>query len=185
MCAAWFALQTRARCESTVRDLLTAKGYDCFLPSYKRKKIWSDRVVEKELPLFPSYLFCRFDLHVSRGMGRVLTTPGVWKILNFGGNPVAVCDREIEALQKVIAGESTREPWVFVPFGARVRLESGPLKGVEGVSVTHRGCRKLLLSVSLLQRSVLVGLDAGVAVSVLDSSPIVNREPLSDMLLRR
>lgn len=164
----WFALHTQTRYESTAKNLLTAKGYECLLPSYKRRRIWSDRVVESDQPLFPSYLFCRFDPRVVGGMAKVLTTPGVRRILSFAGKPVAVSEREIESLQILMKASVPREPWNNIPAGTRVRIDSGPLRGVEGISLHQNADHKVLLSVSILQRSVMVSLRRDVAVSVLE-----------------
>jgi hypothetical protein len=57
----WFALQVRTRQEASVGDQLNGQGYERFLPLYKARKRWSDRIKEVETPLFPGYLFCRFD----------------------------------------------------------------------------------------------------------------------------
>ncbi len=167
----WFALQSKPKCEWTARECLASKGYECFLPSYRQKKQWADRIVEKELPLFPSYLFCRFDVQAPAGMGRVVSTPGVWRIVSFGGKPVAIVDHEIEALQKLIQAGLPREPRNHIPSGARVRVENGPLAGVEGISLPSNS-RKLVLSVALLQRSVVVTLQHGTTVTVLEAPSI-------------
>lgn len=165
----WFALQARPKCEWVAREGLALKGYECFLPSYRQKKRWADRVVEKELPLFPSYLFCRFDLQAPAGMGRVVSTPGVWRIVSFGGKPVSIADHEIEGLQKLMNGELPREPLNYVPTGTRVRIVTGPLAGVEGISLPNSNHRKLVLSVSLLRRSVVVSLEHNTAVTILEA----------------
>jgi transcription antitermination factor NusG len=52
------------------------------------------------------------------------------------------------------------QPWPFLKVGERVRIEAGPLRGLEGVLVEFKGNRRLILSVSLLQRSVAVEMDA-------------------------
>ncbi len=57
----WFALHVHARKESFVAAQLENQGIECFLPRYKSFRKWSDRMKEVELPLFPSYLFSRFD----------------------------------------------------------------------------------------------------------------------------
>src|SRR5579859_2892809 len=81
----WFALQVRMRHEALVTAHLNGKGYEWFLPLYKSRKRWSDRVKETELPLFPGYLFCRFD---PQNRLPILKTPGVTQIVgynNLGG----------------------------------------------------------------------------------------------------
>ena len=58
----WFAVQTRTRYENFAAKQLAGRGYEVFLPFYQCKRRWSDRMQEFEMPLFPGYLFCRFNL---------------------------------------------------------------------------------------------------------------------------
>lgn len=44
----WFALQTKPKHEKQIERLLRQKGYECFTPTYRLKRKWSDRVVETE-----------------------------------------------------------------------------------------------------------------------------------------
>src|SRR2546430_13551223 len=44
----------------------SGQGLECFLPLYKSIRRWSDRKKELEQPLFPGYLFCRFDFENRR-----------------------------------------------------------------------------------------------------------------------
>jgi len=98
MAITWFALQTKPRNEKQVERLLTNKGYECFLPIYRQKRQWSDRVIEIDLPLFPMYIFCRFS---PSGVGKAITTPGVTRIVGFGGQYAEV---ELEEMQVAIDG---------------------------------------------------------------------------------
>ena len=52
----WFALQVRTQHERGVAEFLRGGGFDWFLPLYKCRKRWSDRVKEVEVPLFPRLL---------------------------------------------------------------------------------------------------------------------------------
>jgi transcription antitermination factor NusG len=105
--APWFALQTTPRNEKQVERLLTHKGYECCLPIYRQKRRWSDRVIEVELPLFPMYIFCRFN---SSAIGKAIATPGVTRIVGFGGRSAEVKIEEIEALQLLSQSSLLREP---------------------------------------------------------------------------
>ncbi len=73
----WFALQTRSRYEHFVAAMLRGKGYELFLPVYTCQRRWSDRIKELELPLFPGYLFCRFN---PLDRFPILVTPGVIQV---------------------------------------------------------------------------------------------------------
>src|SRR5215472_11210895 len=88
----WFALLVKPRHERAVADALRLKGFEEFCPQYVAIRRWSDRLKRLELPLFPRYVFCRFD---RRDSLYALTTPGVASILGIGKLPLPVPDTEI------------------------------------------------------------------------------------------
>src|SRR5277367_6923259 len=126
----WFALQVRVRHESSVADYLGGLGYEWFLPLYKVRKRWSDRIKEVKAPLFPGYLFCRFD---PQDRLPIMKTPGVMQIVGVNRVPVPVDEVEIDAIQTLVASGIPNQPWPFLQVGERVRIESGSLRGLEGI----------------------------------------------------
>jgi len=66
---------------------LEGQGFECFLPKYKSVREWSDRKKEVEQPLFPGYLFCRFDYTQRRP---VVVTPGVLQVVGCGRTPTPI-----------------------------------------------------------------------------------------------
>src|ERR1700691_4477945 len=95
---AWFALTVGPRKEKITAETLRARGFEDFLPLYSSSRLWSDRIKKLERPLFPGYVFCRFDPQVRQ---TVLKTPGVVSIVSFVKVPEPVEDSEISALQAV------------------------------------------------------------------------------------
>jgi transcription antitermination factor NusG len=171
----WYALQVRARFEQAVAGHLHGKGYEWFLPLYKLRKRWSDRVKEVEAPLFPGYLFCRVNL---QDRLPILKTPGVVQIVGSNRTPIAVDEGEVQAIQRMVASGIPNQPWPFLAAGDRVRIESGPLTGLEGILVDFKGNHRLVLSVTLLQRSVAVEIDSAFVTSLRSSSrPGLKRAP--------
>jgi transcription antitermination factor NusG len=152
---AWFALAVIPRKEKVTAQTLRAKGYEDFLPLYTVKRRWSDRIREVELPLFPGYVFGRFDPCVRLP---ILKIPSVMSIVGLGKTPQAIPDVEIYALQSVCKAGIHAVPYPFMTIGAKVRMNEGPLAGVEGILVEAKQSR-LILSVSLLQRSIAVEVD--------------------------
>jgi DNA-binding CsgD family transcriptional regulator/transcription antitermination factor NusG len=152
----WFALQIRHRYERFVANHLGSSGYEAFLPVYSSRRQWSDRLKEFEVPLFPGYLFCRFD-----PLDRlpILMTVGVIQVVGIGKKPVSVDDAEITAIQTLVQSGLPAHPWQFLQVGERVRVERGPLSGIEGILMALKGRHRLILSVTLLQRSVAVEVD--------------------------
>lgn len=152
----WFALSTRRNREKNVAEILKGKGYEGFLPTYRTSRKWSDRYKELELPLFPGYVFCRFD--PLRRLP-ILTTPGVILVVGNGRVPIPVEDSEIEALKRISRSHLQAEPWPYLQVGQRVLIEGGSLAGLEGILQDVRKSCRLVVSVNLLQRSVAVEVD--------------------------
>jgi transcription antitermination factor NusG len=153
----WFAIRTKTTHEKRVESLLEYPQYECFLPIYVPRRRWSDRIKEVEFPLFPGYVFCRFDVHAH---GPVLKTPSVMGIAGVGARPIPVDDHEIAAIQCVHHAGLAVVPHFFLQVGQRVRISGGSLDGVEGVIEDAALRNRLIASVNLLQRSVAVEIDS-------------------------
>jgi transcription antitermination factor NusG len=78
------------------------------------------------------------------------------QIVGFGKTPVPVDDTEIAAIQRAVTSGLAKEPWPYLQLGEKVRVECGALRGVEGILLNMKGSHRLILSVTLLQRSVAV-----------------------------
>jgi transcription antitermination factor NusG len=152
----WYAVRVRSQHEDMVARHLRVRGLESFLPLYRQRHRWSDRLKEIDIPLFPGYVFCQFS---SSNRLPVLTVPGVVQIVGFGKNPVPVDDSEIAALQAAVKSGLPAQPWPFLDVGDKVRIEDGPLFGVEGILVGLRGQHRVVISITLLQRSVAVEID--------------------------
>jgi transcription antitermination factor NusG len=144
--------------ELFVADTLTGKGYRSFLPTWRRRVRRSDRIAECESPLFPGYLFCYFDAWDRRVP--IVTTPGVIRIVGVPRGPLPVDETEIAAIQKVVASGASAGPWPYARAGQRVRVQHGALAGLEGTLVQIKNRTRLIVSVTLLQRSIQVEIDS-------------------------
>lgn len=152
----WFALQTVSGKEGAVAVILEGKAYEVFLPLYERRRQWADRVKKVLKPLFPGYLFCRVG---PEARGRIVTTPGVIRIVGFGNSPARIDDEEVEAIRRITESGLPAEPCPPLREGERVRIEQGPLQGLEGTFVRSGSQHQLVVTVRLLQRAVAVGVD--------------------------
>jgi transcription antitermination factor NusG len=155
----WFALQVKPRYEKIVSTILTEKGYDCYLPLYRCTQHGADRKVHAELPLFSGYTFCRIT---GAENGPILTTPGVVGIVGTGRRPTPLDDDEIEAIQRIAASDLPTSPCAIPMTGQIVEIIGGPLKGLRGIILEVGQRWNLIVSVTLLQRSVAVEIPAEV-----------------------
>jgi len=136
--------------------LLRNKGLETLVPTYTSKRKWSDRLKLVEEPLFPGYVFCRFDVH---NRLPVLVTPGVISVVGSGKTPIAVDDSEILSIQAAICSGIQIEPWPYVEVGERVRVKDDVLDGMEGILSSFKGSDRVIISVTLLRRSVALEID--------------------------
>ncbi len=154
--AAWYALTVRPRHERIAAQNLRTRGFQEFLPVYRARRQWSDRIKELEVQLFPGYVFCRFG-YASRLAVR--TTPGVIAVVGFGKTPCPVPEEEVASIQAIVASGLRAQPWPYLRAGQKVRIEEGCLAGVEGVVVRDKDAWRVVVSVEILQRSVAVEID--------------------------
>jgi len=152
----WFAIRVRPRYEKQVAQAIESKNIHTFLPLYSARRRWSDRTKEVHVPLFDGYVFCQLDPSVRMP---VLVTPGVLHFVGIGKTPVAVEPAEMEALQKVIQSGSVVRPWPFLKEGDRVRVDDGPLRNTEGILLRGGEGDHVVVSVTLLHRSIAVKVD--------------------------
>jgi transcription antitermination factor NusG len=148
----WYALYVRSHHEKVVESVLKSKGYPAFSPFYRTKRKRVDRTVEIDTPLFPGYVFCRFN--ASQRLP-ILITPGIVEIVP-ANKPHPVDEREISSIRTLALSGLPVQPWPFLACGQRMRLNAGPLMGAEGIFLRVKDACRLVVSVSLLQRAVSV-----------------------------
>ena len=153
----WYAVCTRHQHEKSAARIMEYKNLEVFLPLYKARHRWKDRIKEVSVPLFPGYLFVREGL--KRWLA-ILSTPGVSSIVSSGSQPVAIPFLEIEGIKRVVESTLRVEPHPFLKSGDRVRVKCGPIAGVEGILIRHKNVARLVLSVELLGNSAAVEVDA-------------------------
>jgi transcription antitermination factor NusG len=89
----------------------------------------------------------------------VVQVPGVSCLIGFNGQPAPVDAEQIEGLQQGLASGLRAVPHPYLTQGRRVRIKAGPLKDLEGILLRRKGNLRVVLSVELLQRSIVVDAD--------------------------
>jgi len=152
----WYAVRVRSNHERISALHLQDRGYQEFSPSYKIERRWSDRKKEVEQFLFPGYVFCRLN---PQQRLPVLSAPGVVGLVGCGKIPTPIPDEEIDRIHRMVQSGLLITPWPFLELGQTVLIEQGPLAGVEGILEEVKGKCRLVVSISLLRRSVGVEVD--------------------------
>jgi transcription antitermination factor NusG len=152
-----YAVRVRTRCEDAVANNLRGKDYEVLTPSYIAQRRYSDRIRKVPCALFPGYVFVRME---AANMLPLVTTPGVSYVLGTGSRLSPLSDEEtrtIEALCRMDADQSKAcLPCAYLRVGQRVRIEVGPLAGLEGVLVRVRNIQRVVVTVESLRSSVSI-----------------------------
>ena len=149
----WFAVYTRSRHEKTVAEHLRRNNVQHFLPVYRAAHQWKNGRADVRLPLFPGYVFVCVAAEQLR---QVLRTPGVVRFVGVSGRPAPIQQAEIAAIQAALSSEVGVESHGYLAVGAQVQIKSGPLEGLEGVLLRRPGSLRVVLSVTLISRSMSV-----------------------------
>lgn len=136
----YFVIRTKPRAENQVRERLCAYGFS-----------------PRSLRFFPGFIFVRFHPAQKLQIGAV---GGVHSIVGFAAQPSPVDEEELEALLKVSDAKLPVGPAPFPAIGRPCRLMRGPLEGVRGVLMGLHEKPLVILSLTLLQRSIAVEVDA-------------------------
>ena len=155
--AEWFAVRVKSNFERAVASAARGKAFEEFVPFWQTRRRWSDRDKSIDVPLFPGYIFCRFQRDHRLPL---LMIPGVLHIVGIGKIPVPIDDTEIAAIQTAVQSGLPFEPRPYLELGERVVVQRGPLAGVEGILVEQRKNYRLVVSITLLKRSVAVGIES-------------------------
>ena len=87
-------------------------------------------------------------------------------MVGYNRRPVAIEENEIATIQTLVASGMPNRPWPFLQVGEHVRIDSGALRGVEGILTEFRGTHRLIVSITLLQRSVAAEIDSALVTSL-------------------
>lgn len=158
----WYVVHLRMRSHATVENTLIQLGYQIFAPKYCPAQP-RRRSKALEAPLFPGYIFCSLDPQYQLP---VLMVPGVIGILGTRYSPTPVLPQEIDAIQRTVAVGLPFKPIQDLCPGDRVLVENGPLRGVEGVVANYKSPWTLIVTVTLLNRSVAIELDSSTVVKL-------------------
>lgn len=147
----WYVAYTYPRHEKAVSEQLQLRLVETFLPTYKHTSTWKDRRVKLDLPLFAGYVFTRVP---ARDRLKVMSVPGVIRMLSYRGRPLPVSDAEIDAIRMCFRSGAKLEPHRYITVGDRVQVREGLFEGLSGIVVRENNKCKLVVSVELIHQSV-------------------------------
>ena len=153
----WHVLHVIANHEKRVAQHLAARSVEHYLPLYRERSQWSDRVVQLERPLFVGYVFLRFS---PRQRLSVVSIPSALHLLGNSGTE-GVSAEEVERIRMGLVGGYALRPHPSLDVGIEVRVRGGVFDGVKGIVTEMRRKCSIVIGVSAVHQSfsLEVGID--------------------------
>ena len=153
----WFAVFTAPRHEKRVEEHCRVREIESFLPLCQMPRRWKDGSKGTlQLPLFASYVFVRIGC---RERIPVLAIPGVISIVGGGREPASLPDSYICLLREGLRLGKI-EPHPNLTSGARVRIRSGVMAGMEGILLRKKNDFRVVLALAMVMKSMRVEVDS-------------------------
>jgi transcription antitermination factor NusG len=163
----WYAGYTAARHEKRVAEHFMQRSVEHFLPLYEAIHRWNNGRHHVQLPLFPGYIFVRIAL---KDRLRVLEVPGVVRLICFNSLPCPLPESDINKMMGAVNKGVLAEPYPYMTVGTRVEIRNGPLQGMTGILLRRQNKYRVVISIDLIMRSIVVEVEAGDVVPLQKSA---------------
>jgi transcriptional antiterminator RfaH len=129
----WYVIRTKPRQERIAEFHLRQLSIETFLPQLKHQRIDRCEGHVRLEPLFPRYLFARFQ--VGHHYRAVNFSRGVVKIVEFGLKPAEVSQTLIDGMKAEMVDGYVIPGLKQYQEGQVIHITGGPLAGLEAVFV--------------------------------------------------
>jgi len=142
----WFAIYTRANSEKKIAEKLIEKNIECYLPTRKVLRTWSDRKKWVEEPLFRCYLFVKVSY---REFFNALNTTGVVCFVTFGGKAQPIPENQINNIRTFMSQIDHEVTLTYerIQKGVTVQVVNGSLLGIKGEVINIYGQSRLMIRI--------------------------------------
>lgn len=149
----WYALYTRANGEKKLLENLKDKNIECYLPTRKVLKIWSDRKKWIEEPLFKCYIFVKVSY---KEFFNVLNTAGAVCYVSFGGRAQSIPENQIDNIKNFLSqcDHEITLTYERIQKGVMVEVLAGSLKGIKGEVTNLYGQTRLVIRIESMNCSL-------------------------------
>ncbi|OHC82919.1 MAG: hypothetical protein A3G73_03430 [Rhodospirillales bacterium RIFCSPLOWO2_12_FULL_67_15] len=152
----WYVVHSHAGAEANAARHLQRQDYPVYLPRWRKRRSHARRVEWIAAPLFPRYLFVRFDIERTRWRA-IHSTVGVSHLISVGGGlPAPVPDGIVEVIRSREAENGLIEIVPHFRRGETVIVGEGPFLDQTGLFERMDDSERVTILLSLLGRDVRV-----------------------------
>lgn len=156
----WYLLYCKRGEQNRAKLHLENQGVECFYPTIEVEKISRGKRQTVEEPLFPCYVFARFDYQQGPNFTSVRSTRGVVDFVRFGSQPKEVQGDLVFELKQIEKRCSENAESKSMPKpGDKVRVKSGQFAGIDGIFQEQDGEKRSIMLVQMITKPVPVSID--------------------------
>ena len=126
----WFAIKTKAKNEFKARDFFSSFDVESYVPFFKTKRVWSDRVKKINSPAMPGYAFFKLN---KLDYNLINLNPYTKSVVRDTKMPAVITENEISVLKNYLNGVGTNDKFFNCDVGEKVKIISGPMIYKNGV----------------------------------------------------
>jgi transcriptional antiterminator RfaH len=155
----WYLLYCKRGEQSRAKLHLENQAIECYYPQIEIEKIKRGKRQRVSEPMFPSYMFVRFDYEQGPSFTTLRSTRGVVDFIRFGAQPQVVRDALIDELKQLESAQSQCEGHEVLEPGQSVSVKAGQFAGFEAIFKEPDGDARSIMLVNLINKSVPVSID--------------------------
>jgi len=152
--AEWVVAHTRPRCEKKLVAFCRLHSIHTYLPLLETEHRYGARRRRFSKPLFPGYVFALAERRPAQLLSQ---NRYVANLLRTSRQDELVA--QLRDIVKTLAAGRGLQVEEYFQSGTRVRIASGPLRGVEGIVLRRKGRTRVLVGVDLIRQAVSVEVD--------------------------
>lgn len=151
----WYVIYTQPNYERKVLKMAVRKNMECFLPTQKVVRQWSDRKKTLDVPLFPNYLFVCVK---NEERFKLLDITGVIRFINYDSKPVVLSDFQMLQIKKITESPDALLEEKFEE-GDFVEITCEPFQGLKGLLIKRKGKNRFAIKIEGVNNIISIPTD--------------------------
>ena len=151
----WFILQFKSNSHHLAEKNLTRQGFETFLPLHESTIRRSSRFVNTSKPLFPGYMFIRFDKAESE-WHKINSTYGVSRLITFNSHLKSIPTKFVDSLMKRYDLSGKLLPIKKLKEGDQVAILKGPFANFIATVEKYEADQRIWILMDLMGRKTKI-----------------------------
>lgn len=152
---AWYAFYTKSKSEFKAEKQINSLSIECYLPTLVKLRQWSDRKKKVIVPLMSGYIFVSAT---EKERLACLECDAIIRCVFDAGKPAKIPEWQLNNLRELLKQSNDLKVETGLIAGTRILIKDGPFAGITGVIQETDSQRNFIVSVDLLNRSVIAKL---------------------------